>query len=186
MNQTSDSKKTQVSIDIRLKSAGDFFSSLDPSPLVERDIDNRVEEFIVETAIDSTHEGPITLVVHLAERPSAAEVTALEQSACNYFVFMAEREDQRLKRLWRNGRHALLAGFIFLIVCMALGEALARVIDRPFGDFLREGLLIMGWVANWKPAEIFLYDWRPLLQRKRVYQRLSELTVEIRGGRENG
>lgn len=186
MNQKPESRKTPLSIDIRLKSAGDFFSSLDPSPLVERDIDNRVEEFIVEAAIDSPHEGPITLAVHLAEHPSPAEVAALEQSACNYFAFMAQREDQRMKRLWRDGRRALAVGFIFLIACMALGEALARVIDGPFGAFLQEGLLIIGWVANWKPAEIFLYDWRPLHQRKQVYRRLSALTVEVRSARENG
>lgn len=180
MDQRPDSKKTPVPIDIRLKSASDFFSSLDPSPLVERDIDSRVEEFIVETAIDSSHDGPIILLVHLADRPSPAEVEALQRSACNYFGFMARREGQRLKRLWADGRRALAAGFIFLIACMALGELVGRIVNPPFGDFLREGLLIIGWVANWRPIEIFLYDWRPLQRRKEIYQRLSQLTVEVR------
>jgi hypothetical protein len=34
-------------------------------------------------------------------------------------------------------------------------------------------------VANWKPIEIFLYDWWPLLRRRNLYRRLSEASVEV-------
>ena len=39
---------------------------------------------------------------------------------------------------------------------------------------------ILGWVANWRPIEIFLYDWWPLLQRRRLFQRLAAAQVAIR------
>jgi hypothetical protein len=35
-------------------------------------------------------------------------------------------------------------------------------------------------VAMWKPLEIYLYGWWPLLRRRRVYERLSRMPVEIR------
>jgi len=31
---------------------------------------------------------------------------------------------------------------------------------------LREGLLLIGWVALWPPVEIFLYDWQPILRQQ--------------------
>ena len=43
-----------------------------------------------------------------------------------------------------------------------------------------EGLLILGWVANWKPIEIFLYDWWPIAQRRGLYNRLAQATVDVR------
>jgi len=38
----------------------------------------------------------------------------------------------------------------------------------------------MGWVAMWKPLEILLYDWWPVLRDIRLYRRISELPVEVR------
>jgi hypothetical protein len=47
------------------------------------------------------------------------------------------------------------------------------------GRALNEGLLILGWVANWRPLEIFLYDWWPLTRRRDLYRRLSNAKVLI-------
>jgi len=32
----------------------------------------------------------------------------------------------------------------------------------------------------WRPLEIYLYRWWPLLRKRRIYQRLSQMAVEIR------
>jgi hypothetical protein len=45
---------------------------------------------------------------------------------------------------------------------------------------LRESLVIGGWVALWRPLEIFLYDWWPLRADRRLFQRLSEAEIEIK------
>ena len=45
---------------------------------------------------------------------------------------------------------------------------------------LREGLIIAGWVAMWRPMEIFLYEWWPLLRKGRLYEKLSRMHVEVR------
>jgi hypothetical protein len=45
---------------------------------------------------------------------------------------------------------------------------------------MEQGLFILGWVALWRPLEIFLYDWWPLARRIRLLGRLSNATVEIR------
>jgi hypothetical protein len=45
---------------------------------------------------------------------------------------------------------------------------------------LRESLLVGGWVAMWRPIEIFLYDWWPVRAEARRYDRLAAMPVEIR------
>jgi hypothetical protein len=45
---------------------------------------------------------------------------------------------------------------------------------------VEESLLILGWVANWRPLEIFLYDWWPLTRRRDLYRRLAAAAVELR------
>ena len=40
--------------------------------------------------------------------------------------------------------------------------------------------MILGWVANWRPLEIFLYDWWPLARNRNLYLRLAEARIEER------
>ena len=39
--------------------------------------------------------------------------------------------------------------------------------------------MIAGWVAMWRPMQIYLYDWWPLLRRSRTYAKLSQMPVEL-------
>ena len=48
------------------------------------------------------------------------------------------------------------------------------------GRILQEGLLILGWVAMWRPLQVLLYDWWPIRHRTRLYARLAEMRVELR------
>jgi hypothetical protein len=170
-----------VAINIRLKSISDLFVSFDPSPLVERDIDNAIEAYIVDIAIDAHRGKPFTLVLLLPpEAVNDADTSVLTTAVRNYFAFIRDQQARRMKRLWRDGRQALAVGLIFLAVCMGLGQAAFAFNNGPVGAVAREGLIIVGWVANWKPIEIFLYDWRPIHRLRRVYDELSRLTVEVR------
>jgi len=43
----------------------------------------------------------------------------------------------------------------------------------------RESLTIAGWVAMWHPMQIFLYDWWPLLNTRRLFEKLGRVPVEV-------
>ena len=95
-----------------------------------------------------------------------------------------------LNELFRVGRWALAIGVAVLSFSVIIGQAvLIRVAPQPFAELIAESLLIFGWVANWRPIEIFLYDWWPLVRRRNLYQRLAAAQVELkpfksrRGGR---
>jgi hypothetical protein len=44
---------------------------------------------------------------------------------------------------------------------------------------LRECLIIAGWVAMWRPMEVFLYDWWPIRAEARFQDRLAAMPVRI-------
>jgi len=44
---------------------------------------------------------------------------------------------------------------------------------------VRQGLTIIGWVAMWRPLEIYLYRWWPVRRLERVYRNLSQMQVEV-------
>ena len=51
--------------------------------------------------------------------------------------------------------------------------------ERSVTPLIRESLLIVVWVAMWRPLEIFLYDWWPILGERRLHDRLSRIPVRI-------
>jgi hypothetical protein len=52
--------------------------------------------------------------------------------------------------------------------------------EGPAATIVRESLLIGGWVAMWRPMEIFLYDWWPIRNQRRVFERLALAGVDVR------
>jgi hypothetical protein len=52
--------------------------------------------------------------------------------------------------------------------------------DALWTTVLREGLTILGWVAMWRPVEIFLYEWWPILEQQRTCERIAGLDIEVR------
>jgi hypothetical protein len=62
---------------------------------------------------------------------------------------------------------------------LAAGNLVARFVSGHIADILQEGLLISGWVALWRPIEIFLYDWWPIRAEAALADRLSVMPVRI-------
>jgi len=44
---------------------------------------------------------------------------------------------------------------------------------------VREGLTIAGWVAMWRPLQIYLYEWWPLRDERRILERLGRMRVHL-------
>ena len=77
----------------------------------------------------------------------------------------------------REGRVALAIGLAFLILCMSLRQLAVVLPSDTLQRILQEGLLILGWVAMWRPLQIFLYDWWPIRHQVRIYDKLGCIPV---------
>ena len=167
-----------TAIRLSLRELAQLFNSMDPSPFVERDLDADAEEFITSWAREVPPGRELELVISLAEQ---AEDTGLEQAVRRYFSTRAAIKRLEFGQLMRRGRLSLGVGSLFLVLCLLLGEFLAKSNPGAVSDILREGLTIAGWVAMWRPLEIYLYDWWPLFEERRRLDRLSRIRVRIVG-----
>jgi hypothetical protein len=85
-----------------------------------------------------------------------------------------------LRDLFRRGRISLVIALVFLTASIAAGDVVASYLDESrIGEIIREGFLIGGWVAMWRPLEVFLYDWWPIRADARLFQRLATMPVRI-------
>lgn len=168
-------------IEVRLTELNQLFNSMDPSPFHERDLDQDAEEFIVSWAQEHPRHHQLKLLIHLARPPAdLPEVQKIvATSVGHYFEHRAAMTVHELRRLMREGRMSLLIGLLFLGLC----QFAATFLVQPAGGWrpmASEGLTIMGWVAMWKPLEICLYRWWPVLTLRNLYKRLSRMPVEVR------
>lgn len=170
-------------LQVRVKSIHQLFETMDPSPFIEKDLDPDAEAFIVSWAREYPKHLPFELVVQLAERPEMDDYEEhLRQGVRHYFEYRSEIARNQFRQLLRIGRRSTAIGLAFLAACLFAADAMAQRWDGHFVGIVSESMTIVGWVAMWRPLEIFLYDWWPLRATQRLYERLSEMSVKVVAG----
>ncbi|HTY77625.1 MAG TPA: hypothetical protein VMI34_07395 [Candidatus Bathyarchaeia archaeon] len=175
------SPQPDSTIEIRLGRLQQLFNSLDPSPFHERDLDQDAEDYLVDSADEHPLKKPLTLIIHMpAEQLVPDAEPDVVQAIHNYFAYRMAETERRLRLFFRDGRIALVTGLLFLFACILLRQLALAVGRGVIAQIADEGLYIVGWVAMWRPLEIFLYDWRPIRHRHRLFAKLSRIPVVVR------
>jgi hypothetical protein len=177
-------------IEIQVKSLKQLFDLRDPAPFIEKDIDDDAHDYILAWAIELPSKMPLKIRIHCQEKIESHDPlyltlgseNALESVFHNYFEYRAEISRMNLHKILKNARFFLLIGFSFLIVCLGGSELIQRVWleESPWRSIFREGAVITGWVAMWRPLELFLYDWWPSYEKMNLYKKLMKAPVEVR------
>jgi hypothetical protein len=168
-------------VELNLRDVNQLFNTIDPSPFREKDLDRDAEEFIVSWTREFPLREPVVLVIYLSELPVGKDIEPMiEQSVQNYFAYRARIIHMEFRQLMKDGRHSLLIGGLFLAACLTASHVLVGRASGTFLSVARESLTIAGWVAMWRPMEIFLYEWWPLRRRGRVFEKMSHMKVEVR------
>ncbi len=168
-------------IELNLRDVNQLFNTMDPSPFNERDLDHDAEELIVSWARELPLPDPVVLVVHLATLPQDHDAQKMvEDPIHHYFSYRVELSQLDFRHLMQDGRKSLIIGMVFLAACLTVSNLLMGAGTGTFSTIGRESLTIAGWVAMWRPMEIYLYDWWPLRRRQRILKKLSRMAVEVR------
>jgi len=176
-------KARRAEIAIRVRSIAQLFNSFDPSPFYEQDLDDNAEEHIVGWARELPRDARFAIVVHLPPEAAATpEAAALPAAFAHYFTERAQAFAREQRELFRIGRYSLAIGIVVLALCLAASQLLAPLIPNPtLSRVGEESLILLGWVANWRPIEIYLYDWWPIRRRRQLFLRIAAAEVVVRG-----
>lgn len=168
-------------IEIRLRDLSQLFDSLDPSPFAEQDLDPKAAQYIVESFQELSPTPVARIVIHLDRIAAGSDAAGrVEDAVHDHFSRQARSLRRDLRSLLRRGVVSLVIGLAFLAAVFVIEEQIVRMLGQTrLTPLLTQGLLIVGWVAMWRPLEIFLYDWWPILGRRRLCQRLSAIPVRL-------
>jgi hypothetical protein len=174
-------EKKLYEIKLKLKDFRQFFNSLDPSPFLERDLDDDASEYIVESVKDFPIKRPMRIVILLPKEQVNQELKDNIQAAIrHFFSYKLESTSRRLRKHLEKGRKAFFIGIIFLTLALTLSQLISQKFTGFFSRIVSEGLDIAGWVALWEPISIFLYDWWPITKDRKIFEKLKNMKAIIK------
>jgi hypothetical protein len=169
-----------VVIELVLRNVMQLFNSLDPSPFHEKDLDNDAETYIFNAVDDIPYKEPVRMVVYLPENAINDQIRqSIILGIHNHFDYRSGVADRDLKKLFQRGRLVLAIAFVLLIMSLLARQLLATLPQSIYIRIMEEALLIFGWVVLWEPVYIFIYGWWPIISRRRIYDKIKNMDVEV-------
>jgi hypothetical protein len=166
-----------ATVSIHVHDLAQLFNSLDPSPFWDRDLDREAAEFIEDEFSDKRSADVWHLLVHAPE--GAAKAADLQEAVEHYYERLASSAHRDLREHLRLGQFALFGGIAIFVLSMGARELLQGALHE-MPRVLDEGLIILAWLALWRPAEALGYEWLPFVRKRRLYERLAGIRVSIR------
>lgn len=164
-------------VNIHVRDLSQLFNSLDPSPFWDRDLDREAAQFIEEEF--SERLSAQTWSLHVHAHGGETSLTDLQTALENYYGRMASSARRAVREHLWSSQWTLLAGVAVFLLSMGLRSMLGGLLGT-LPQILDEGLIILAWLALWRPAEMLLYGWVPLRRRQQLYERLAGIRVLIR------
>lgn len=163
-------------IEIHLKALQQLYDSLDPSPFQEKALDRHAEEYLIDSVGEFGEHEALTLLIQGPDDLHTG-LPEMTESIHGHFRLALERQERLMRRRMRMGRVMLLLGLVVLAVTLFTRYWLSGLNTKA--DLLGESLLIVGWVALWRPAELLLFDRIEARIDRRVLERLAAIPVEF-------
>lgn len=153
-----------------------------PSEFVALDSD--VLDFFTST-IKKHHKAcrEFRLIVRLPEQ-ALREVepymrTSVDLTLKGYFLAREKRIAERLHEHFQDAWKMFGFGFAFMLACTLLRTYLAPEEVHSLMSSFREGLLVIGWVALWKPVEELLFNWWTLKRELVSWHKLAKMEMKV-------
>ena len=170
-------RATSVNVSIHVRDLAQMFNSFDPSPFWDRDLDRDAAAFIEDEFSDKRRSAAWRLQVHA--HAGSATPDELQAAIQRYYERLVASARFDLREQMRVGQIALIAGVAVFSLCMSLRGVLTGTL-HALPRALDEGLIVLAWIALWRPVEVLAYGWVPLYRKRRLYERLARVQVSVR------
>ncbi len=164
-------------VNIHIRDLSQLFNSLDPSPFWDRDLDREAAAFIEEEFSEKLSAD--TWNLHVYAHEGGTSPTDLQTALENYYGRMTNSAHRALREHLWSSQLTLIGGVAIFLLSMGLRSMLGSLLGR-LPQVFDEGLIILAWLALWRPAEMLLYGWVPLRRKQQLYERLAGIRVSVR------
>jgi hypothetical protein len=168
-------------VELKIKNINQLFNSFDPSPFIEKDLDDDAVQYIFSSFSEHHLKTKIKIMIHLPEsKRGKFNEEHIRDSIRNFFVYKDMIANNEVDLKIDEGKKSLLIGLTFLVFCLSAKHSIELFLpENIFTIISSEALMIFGWVSMWKPISNMLYDWWPLRKSERIYDKISRSEIDV-------
>jgi hypothetical protein len=169
-------------IEIRIRNLDELFNPMDPSPIPERDINDSIVKKLYDEVIIFPKETPVD--VHLFLPKGWKRIKNLETNIraamTRHFEYTSLSSRLHMRRRLKKGVRTLFVG-----LCLFLGFITASTLTTMLYEgnvilrIVSEGFFVLSWVSLWKPIETLFYEWLPLFEDHKRYERIQKMNIHF-------
>jgi hypothetical protein len=178
-------KEGTVQFTFRFKALGQLLDEGDPTPLPGRELTEEAEDALAGHLDEYRVSKPASFVIELPEKDLAdTSFSLITEAVRHHFGFRHDDLTHDLKIARREGTYSLLlmVGNIALLLLFVFYVTVNEIPLESINVLIIVGFLtIMNWATIWDTYEHFVYDYRNLARKRRIYQKITKIPVTIRG-----
>lgn len=127
--------------------------------------------------------GRLTLYLAADSDPNLA-TDQIREAIQRYSYQEIEQNETEIKILRRVAHRSAIIGLAILAFFLSASVVIDQFSWLPdwLNTLLHESFIVAAWVAMWRPAELFLYEWRPNKLRIYFLQYLRAVEIEVKPG----
>jgi hypothetical protein len=164
---------------IRVSAVNDLFAALDARPVAERPLQEGVRMKLLDEWERVRPARPSTLHIYVpaAERPGTDEEAV--KKAIHADLRAHTRRLHYANPLTHRERVAVWAGIVIFLLTIALSTTLDRISTAVIVAGLSQGIVVIGWVALWDPAQRVAGEIVPHYFARKRYAELVEVKLRL-------
>jgi hypothetical protein len=170
-------------LEFRFKALDQLLDESDSALLPEREVTEVTEETIAGYVDEFPVRRPVELIIELREQDLSLErLSLLPEAIRRHFASRIEDIGHELIISKREGLYSavlMLANAVLAVLFVTL--VLSRTPDSPVILLLGGLITIMNWATIWDTYEHFVYDYRSLARKRRMYRKISGIPISVRG-----
>jgi hypothetical protein len=164
---------------IRVNSVDELFWEFDARPVAERTLSGDVRWSLLDEWERVREFEPACLTVFAPESERADTDEDAVRTSIHRSLRAASGPLRRIEPLSRQEKVAARIGIVFLFLSIVVSTAIDRVSEDVIVEGLSQGILVVGWVALWRPAERFVVEVVPHVFNRRRITEFADIDVRF-------
>lgn len=174
-----------VHLTFRFKALRQLFNEEDLTPLPGKELTEEAEDALAGHLDEYWVSKSARIVIELPEKDfNGVSAPQIIESVRHHFGFRQDDLTRDLKISRREGMYS----FILMVVNIAfllLFAGYVTIYEIPLESMkiaiILAILTILNWATIWDTYEHFVYDYRNLARKRRIFRKMTKIPVDIRG-----
>jgi hypothetical protein len=164
---------------IRVSAVDQLFSAFDARPVADRDLSTDARWSLLDEWERVRKSGPSSLTIYAPESERAETDEDAVRTCIRRSLRAASGPLRDVDPLSRQEKVAARIGIVVLFLSIVISTAIDRVSEDVIVEGFAQGILVVGWVALWRPAERFVVEVVPHSFNRRRFAEFADLDVRF-------